>query len=112
MMHSTAAKEDGKFEANFTSDIYSKLLNINFEPDGNIVLGLMKVCLPRCYMNMRHKGAMPRELVGIIKKIVKSFEDWKLLTTKNAATLIMRDDVATDDDTTNLITSGKKPQTK
>ena len=50
---------------------------------------------------------MPRELVGIIKKIVKSFEDWKLLTNKTVSTLVMREDVATDDDITNLVTSGK-----
>jgi hypothetical protein len=84
----SSKRKDGKFEASFTSDIYSKLLNMNFEPDGNKVLDMVKLCLPKCYLNMRHKGALPRELVGIIKKIVKSFESWKLLTKKTAATLV------------------------
>jgi hypothetical protein len=72
--YNSSKRKDNKYEANFTADIYSKLINLGHEPDGQILLELVKLCIPRCYLNMRHKGVIPREMVGIIKRIVKSFE--------------------------------------
>jgi hypothetical protein len=73
-------RKDGKFEANFTADVFSKLSTLNISFQGNIILGIMKIILPKCFKNMKHRGKIDRSIVNIIKSITKTLESWKGLS--------------------------------
>jgi hypothetical protein len=67
-------KKDGKYEANFTADVFSKLNNLGIDIQGEIALDIIKMVLPRCFKNMHHKGRIPKKVISIIKSIAQSFE--------------------------------------
>jgi hypothetical protein len=102
----SSKRKDSKYEANFTSDIFSKLNNMNINVQGNIIMKIMEIILPKCFREMKHKGAIGREMVSIIKTITKTLVSWKGLQDKNDLIAELRQENADDKDMNDLITQG------
>lgn len=99
--YNSSKRKDGRIEVNFTADAYSKLTNMGVVFDPPTFRSIISYIIRPCMRNMKHKGAVSRDLVNMIKSVVKTMETWKLQADKTK--LMLEDTSVTDDDMKNLV---------
>jgi hypothetical protein len=103
--YNTSKRSDGKY-ISFTREIYSKLGNVGIYVSGSDLLAVLKYAAPKCIKAMKHKTVIPRDIVNLLKAIVKTIETWK--TDSKRETLEVEDAAATEADLQNLFITGAK----
>ncbi|XP_021925885.1 uncharacterized protein LOC110832828 isoform X1 [Zootermopsis nevadensis] len=87
--YNSLKRRDNKIEASFTSGIFSKLENLGIEVQVTIIKALLSVVIPICLKNMRHKGEGSKEVVSVIKSVMRSMVQWNQMEESTAMAVDM-----------------------
>jgi hypothetical protein len=108
--YNSKKRKDKKYEGNFTSEVYSKMVNLGIDVKVPILKKILNIVTKPCLSTMRHKGISLVEMISQTKGITRPIKTWQAL--EDETKFLIEEAAADETDVSNLVISDKKKRTE